>query len=150
MENYLKLFNRYVEHTNRINISFKQKKSNYKAVNSKRKDLYLIEIDEGILKDRSKLKKCDNGIYISKAKVVYLIELKGCDIERGFEQIIETYKYFYKDFNKEKYNLKVRIIISHMSKHINLDYNRNKLIKICKWNLEKNDIVVKEKYCDKL
>ena len=88
-------------------------------------------------------------MYIDDRQILILIELKGCDIERAFNQILKTYEWFYKNSGQDNVILKVRIIITHCS-HFNIDYARKKLIKLCKWHINPNDIIVRKEYDDEI
>lgn len=140
-------YDKYVEYTNQTKIVFKENKSKYSAINKSKKYVYKLKIDKGMLKDHKGL-KCDCGLYIEKEQVLILIELKGVDVEKAFNQVLKTYEWLYNYSDGCDVKLKIRIIITHYDRHFNIDYARKKLIKLCKWHI--NDIVVREEYEDRI
>ena len=75
-------------------------KSKYVALNPNRKKVCEIVIDGGLLKDN---KKCDYGLWVEYNNRMILVELKGRHVEDAFEQLMQTYTIFRKDFQKSPF-----------------------------------------------
>lgn len=74
-------------------------------------------------------------------KILYSIELKGCNVDDAYEQWYITYKWFIKNTKNESISkFRFRVVASKVRSVPALNKNRNMLIKN---GINKNDIVVK-------
>lgn len=137
----------YVNYTNDKKIVFKESNSKYIAKNKNGKYVYKLKIDKGMIND-IKNKKCDYGLYLDSENVLILIELKGKDINYAFKQVTETYKWLYCKANDTSIIMKVRVMTTHVNRIFDVGHERKKLIKIAKWKINIEDIIVREKYED--
>ena len=107
--------------------------------------VYRLSIDPNNIKQKIGIilegKKCDYGMFVVDSKTLYLIELKGCNVDDAFEQLYMTYKWFIKNTNSESISkFRFRVVASKVRSVPALNKNRNMLIKN---GINKNDIVVK-------
>lgn len=62
--------------------------------------------------------RCDYAVLVDRnsnnLNDVYLIELKGCDAKRGYEQLLETYEFFISHYQCKSIHL--RLVFSKKSK----------------------------------
>lgn len=70
-----------------------------------------IRIDDCLI-DSQKVEKCDFGFVRQSNGEFYFVELKGNKIEKAYNQIIETIKYFEKELIKIPQNNKYGFIVS--------------------------------------
>lgn len=119
-------YKKYVIRTQQQKISFKEHKSEYRAYNNDKKTIYLLTIDKGLIK--SNTKKCDNGVCILNESKLFLIELKGCDVETAYKQLDKTCEWFNSNtHNLNSFHICFRIVPSHMNKTIDLNMNKKRL-----------------------
>lgn len=85
----------------------------YKLHNDTEKEIVVYKIDGGLINDTSVL-KCDNGIY-TEDDWLFLIELKGKDLEHALEQINSTIDILLKQKNIKPKKLNVRIVVSKVN-----------------------------------
>lgn len=60
----------------------------YRGINNEKKRILRYCVDGEMIKDDKK--KCDRAFGLPDHNIVYLIELKGCDLKKASEQIYET------------------------------------------------------------
>lgn len=144
-----KQYQSYVESTNQAKIVFEENKSKYVAINKNRKYVYKLKIDKGMIND-NKIIKCDYGLYIDNEHILILIELKGEDINHAFKQVLKTYEWLYNKAKDKNVIMKVRVIVTSVDRNFDVDFERKKLLKLAKWKINKNDIIVKERFEDKI
>lgn len=82
----------------------------YRLLNKDGKEIVVYKIDEGLIKG-NKTKKCDYGIY-TEDDLLFLIELKGADLNQAIEQINETITILLKRPNIQVKTLKARVVMS--------------------------------------
>lgn len=82
----------------------------YRLRNSSEKEIVVYKIDGGIICNNEIL-KCDNGIY-TEDDWLFLIELKGSDLEHALDQINSTINLLLKQPNIKVRKLNVRIVLS--------------------------------------
>lgn len=87
---FKKINKNYVARTTESKPTFRENRSSYIAKNPNKKELLKLVIDGGICKSQSS-KKCDKGLYVLPDDKIFLIELKGCDIETAFKQLFSSY-----------------------------------------------------------
>ena len=85
----------------------------YKLHNKSGKELVVYRIDGGLINDENVL-KCDNGIY-TENDWLFLIELKGADLNHALDQINSTIDILLKRPNKKVKKLNARIVLSKVS-----------------------------------
>ena len=85
----------------------------YKLHNKSGKELVVYRIDGGLINDENVL-KCDNGIY-TENDWLFLIELKGTDLNHALDQINNTIDILLKRPNKKVKKLNARIVLSKVS-----------------------------------
>ena len=85
----------------------------YKLHNKSGKELVVYRIDGGLINDENVL-KCDNGIY-TENDWLFLIELKGADLNHALDQINNTIDILLKRPNKKVKKLNARIVLSKVS-----------------------------------
>ena len=108
--------------------------------------VYRLSVDPNNVKQKIGIildgKKCNYGMFVVDNKVLYLIELKGCNVDDAFDQLYITYKWFIKNTKSESISkFRFRVVASKVRSVPALNKNRNMLIKN---GINKNDIVVKE------
>lgn len=90
------------------NFTFKENNKRYNAENPKKLAGCRLKID-GAFYDSTNGKKCDNGLLLEDNRF-YLIELKGDDVNKGCQQLLNTLALLEKDCPKEKFDFYCRII----------------------------------------
>lgn len=85
----------------------------YKFHNKSEKEIVIYKIDGGIINDKNML-KCDNGIY-TEDDWLFLIELKGADLNHALDQINSTIDILLKRPNRKVKKLNARIVLSKVS-----------------------------------
>ena len=85
----------------------------YKLHNKSGKEFVVYRIDGGLINDENVL-KCDNGIY-TENDWLFLIELKGTDLNHALDQINNTIDILLKRPNKKVKKLNARIVLSKVS-----------------------------------
>lgn len=85
----------------------------YKFHNKSEKEIVVYKIDDGLITDK-KVLKCDNGIY-TEDDCLFLIELKGTDLNHALDQINSTINILLKRPNKKVKKLNVRIVLSKVN-----------------------------------
>lgn len=105
-------------------IVFSDNKSTYKATNKEQKEVCEITIDGALITDGA---RCDYGLWVEDNRL-FLIELKGHDIEHACFQLLETYKYFMTHYKMERFSYKFRVIAARVRATApNLQTNKHKL-----------------------
>ena len=127
-------------------LSISENNRNYIANIKNSSIVYRLSIDPNNIKQKIGIilegKKCDYGMFVVDSKALYLIELKGCNVDDAFEQLNETYKWFISNTQNNTINkFKFRIVASKVKIALKLNKYRNMLIKN---GIDKKDIVVKE------
>jgi uncharacterized protein YjbI with pentapeptide repeats len=74
-------------------------------------DFTRIRIDDCLISSQQ-VEKCDFGFVRNSNNDFYFVELKGNKIEKAYNQIIETIKYFERDLMKIPQNKKYGFIVS--------------------------------------
>ena len=82
----------------------------YRLRNRSGKDIVVYKIDGGVISNDEVL-KCDNGIY-TEDDWLFLIELKGADLEHALDQINSTINILLKQPNIKVKRLNARIVLS--------------------------------------
>ena len=151
LENFLKMktiinnkkYQKYIVKTSDSIITFSEKRSKYVLNNKNKRLLYKLIIDNGIIKTGV---KCDSGIYYelnnntNGDKSLYLIELKGIDVEYAFMQLLKTYEWFTKKIkNNINFKYRIRVVCTKVCKGIEIKQGKKKFIK---YGI--SDIIVKE------
>lgn len=85
----------------------------YKLHNKSGKEFVVYRIDGGLINDENVL-KCDNGIY-TENDWLFLIELKGTDLNHALDQINNTIDILLKRPNEKVKKLNARIVLSKVS-----------------------------------
>ena len=85
----------------------------YKLHNKFGKEIVVYKVDGGLINDENVL-KCDNGIY-TENDWLFLIELKGTDLNHALDQINNTIDILLKRSNKKVKKLNARIVLSKVS-----------------------------------
>ena len=85
----------------------------YKLHNKSGKEIVVYKVDGGLINDENVL-KCDNGIY-TENDWLFLIELKGADLNHALNQINNTIDILLKRPNKKVKKLNARIVLSKVS-----------------------------------
>lgn len=85
----------------------------YKLHNKFGKEIVVYKVDGGLINDENVL-KCDNGIY-TENDWLFLIELKGTDLNHALDQINNTIDILLKRPNKKVKKLNARIVLSKVS-----------------------------------
>ena len=127
-------------------ISISENNRNYIAYIKNNSIVYRLSIDPNNIKQKIGIilegKKCDYGMFAVDSKILYLIELKGCNVDDAFEQLYITYKWFIKNTKSESISkFRFRVVASKVRSVPALNKNRNMLVKN---GINKNAIVVKE------
>lgn len=91
----------------------KKENSTYKLANDSQKELVVYKIDSGIIEDNN-IPKCDYGIY-SENDTLFLIELKGKDLEHAIDQISCTINTLITQPNITISQVNARIVLSKVS-----------------------------------
>jgi len=60
----------------------------YKGINNTKKKVLRYQVDGAMISNG--VKKCDNALGLPEQNIMYLIELKGSDLKKAAEQILET------------------------------------------------------------
>ena len=114
----------------------------YRINNTKRKEIVIYKIDGGVINNDS-VHKCDYGVY-TEEDILYLIELKGDDLDLALEQIVSTINILLKTASIPVRRLNARIVLSRVRvpstlytkekklKNILMSYGRGDYIKKCK------------------
>lgn len=69
-------------------VTFKENNMQYIGINDSLKQVIRYRVDNGNINDTAK--KCDTAAYLPSDSTIYLVELKGCDIKKACEQILNT------------------------------------------------------------
>lgn len=85
----------------------------YELHNKSGKEIVVYKVDGGLINDENVL-KCDNGIY-TENDWLFLIELKGADLNHALDQINNTIDILLKRPNKKVKKLNARIVLSKVS-----------------------------------
>lgn len=94
----------------RKNIVFKENRSEYRASNIEQKNVIAYKIDGSMIENGN---KCDNGLGIPEKSTLYLIELKGCDVDHACIQLDATIEFIKERISKDVC-IKARIVASHV------------------------------------
>jgi hypothetical protein len=85
-------------------------KSTYHFTNPLNKEYQLVDFEKDVFADD--VRKCDYGIKTETE--IFYIELKGCDVKKGIEQLLETLSVTEKCFSGLK--SKARLIVTNFQK----------------------------------
>lgn len=85
----------------------------YRFHNKSGKEIVVYRIDGGLINNDNVL-KCDNGIY-TEVDSLYLIELKGADLNHALDQINSTIEILIKSSSIKIKKLNARIVLSRVS-----------------------------------
>ncbi len=85
----------------------------YKLHNKTGKEIVVYKIDGGLISNDDVL-KCDNGIY-TEDNLLFLIELKGADLNHALDQINSTIDILIKRPSIKVKRLNARIVLSRVS-----------------------------------
>ena len=85
----------------------------YQFHNKSGKEIVVYKIDGGIINNDDVL-KCDNGVYTENDSL-YLIELKGADLNHALDQINSTIDFLIKRPSIKIKRLNARIVLSRVS-----------------------------------
>lgn len=91
----------------------KENNAEYRATNINGKNMCSFQIDGGLIKDG---KRCDKGLFIEAFRI-FLIELKGCDLNSACKQLLETYKTIKRMFKET--DVFCRAVVQKMPSKIN-------------------------------
>ncbi len=94
-------------------VPLREQNKTYKLHNKSRKEIVVYKIDSGLIIDNNVL-KCDKGIY-TEEDWLFLIELKGIDLEHALDQINSTIDILLKQRNVKVKKLNARIVLSKVS-----------------------------------
>lgn len=92
-------------------IVLRQKKSEFRLNNPGRKKICVVEIDNCYIKNSAR--KCDYAVMVCDLRIAYLVELKGCNVFHGIEQISSTINLIGADF--AGYAINARIVTTRIS-----------------------------------
>ena len=87
-----------------------KEKRTYRLHNESEKDIVVYKIDGGII-DNDEVQKCDYGIY-TEDNWLFLIELKGSDLNHALDQINSTIDVLFKKPSVKVKKLNARIVLS--------------------------------------
>ena len=84
--------------------SVKEKGKEFRIENISSDDICKLQIDDCFIKSKEEI-KCDYLFYFCKTEEIFLVELKGTDIEHALKQVIATFKKInnYLKFSSKKY-----------------------------------------------
>lgn len=85
----------------------------YRLHNKSGKEIVVYKIDGGLINNDDVL-KCDNGIYVED-DLLFLIELKGRDLNHALDQINSTIDILLKQSHVKIGKLNARIVVSRVS-----------------------------------
>ena len=85
----------------------------YKLHNKSGKEIVVYKIDGGLINNEDVL-KCDNGIF-TEDNLLFLIELKGADLNHALDQINNTIDILIKRPSIKVKKLNARIVLSRVS-----------------------------------
>jgi len=104
----------------------------YRMMNPTGKEVVVYKVDQGIINDPSQA-KCDYGIYIED-DTLYLIELKGGNLNHALEQIAATIATLLKEQKVAVSKLNVRIVLSKVRVPNMIETRERKLKNLLKRN----------------
>lgn len=124
-------------------ISLRERKETrvYRMHNPSQKEIVVYHIDGGVITD-NEVKKCDYGIY-TVDDFLYLIELKGADLETALEQINSTINIIVKDKQITVTKLNARIVLSKVRVPDYLSTKEKQLKQLLKKNYGDGDYIKK-------
>lgn len=96
------------EKSKKKEIVFSENKSVFRARNPKQKSVCSFQIDGFLIQQGP---RCDYGLWVEDSRV-FLIELKGRDVDHACLQLESTYDYFITHFAEENFEYKPRIVAS--------------------------------------
>lgn len=106
-ENYI------LRHDCSRDVPLREQNKTYKLYNKSKKEIVVYKVDGGLINDNDVL-KCDYGIY-TEDDWLFLIELKGKDLEHALDQINSTIDILLKQQNIKVKKLNARIVLSKVS-----------------------------------
>jgi hypothetical protein len=71
-------------------VLFEENRKIYRGINTQRKNVLRYKVDEGMIQSGE---KCDYALGICDENKLYFIELKGSDVSKAAEQILETMRH---------------------------------------------------------
>ena len=112
-------YNIYIIKTTETKPTFTQNNKRFKVLNASRVDVYKMTIDGGIIKIGE---RCDYGLFVESTDTLFLIELKGCEIDKAYSQLYSTYKWFRDKVDDIScYDIKVRVVCSKVPRLIRIE-----------------------------
>lgn len=101
-----------LRHDNSKNVPLRQKREStvYRLDNKSQKEVVVYKIDGGLIVNNNG-KKCDYGIY-TEDDMLFLIELKGDDLNYALKQINQSINILLEQPNIKVKKLSVRIVLS--------------------------------------
>ena len=104
-----------LHHNSRKEVSLRElgESRTYKLHNNSGKEIVIYKIDGSLINDENVL-KCDYGIY-TEDDWLFLIELKGTDLNHALNQINSTINILLKQTNIKVKKLNARIVLSKVS-----------------------------------
>lgn len=83
--------NECIKYTTDKNQKCKENKKEYIIPNQATERIAIIKLDKCVYANNSSIERCDFMVIRCSYRVVYLIELKGANLEHAYDQIISTY-----------------------------------------------------------
>ncbi len=83
-------------------------RSQYIAINQRLKKTCRIHIDDHLIK--TAVQRCDYGLWVEEGNRMILIELKGSDVDKAYEQLKTTHTFFCKNFQEHTFTYSFRIV----------------------------------------
>ena len=105
-------------------LTLKENKSSFVAINKSQKILCRITVDNELIKTGE---RCDYGLWVKEDNCCYLIELKGCDVEKAFSQIAATYDFFIAHYANEGFEYRFRVVPTKVKTAPHLENKRKML-----------------------
>lgn len=95
-------------HSKKTLVDKKGGSSKYRIYNKSKSTYSIIDFENDVYKNQQNDTKCDYGLKTKES--IFYIELKGCNITKGFKQLLATINETERCFTGK--NLKVRLIVS--------------------------------------
>lgn len=111
---------------NRSVFVLSEKKATYRAENRNGKEAFTFQIDANLI-DSAEMKKCDKGLLVED-KRVFLVELKGVDLNTACSQLLVTYNWIKTKLPNFEYFC--RAVVKEMPSEHNYPHSYKKLMKI--------------------
>lgn len=105
-------------------IVFQEHRSKYQAHNPEGRVVCEIKIDGALITAGS---RCDYGLWVEDGRL-FLIELKGCDVNHACDQLLQTFSFFNQNYGDEHFQYQMRVVSTRVSAP-NIQYSKQKLQK---------------------